>query len=49
MTFIHLLPNKEKIKLACLHVHGLKVKKVDSSKGISSKYYLNNLVSNKDL
>ena len=49
MAFILLLQIRRKIKLACLHVHGLKVKKVDSSKGISFKYYLNNLVSNKDL
>ena len=37
----------EKIRLACIDAPELKVKKVDSSKGISSKNYLNNLVSNK--
>ena len=37
----------EKIRLACIDALELKVKKVDSSKGISSKNYLNNLVSNK--
>jgi len=37
----------EKIRLACIDAPELKVKKVDSSKGVSSKNYLNNLVSNK--
>ena len=37
----------EKIRLACIDAPELKVKKVYSSKGVSSKNFLNNLVSNK--